>query len=45
MKDTRLLDKFNEVKQILCKYGYYIPYTENRFPNGGQKLESGGEEK
>lgn len=24
MKDTRLLDKFNEAKQILCRYDYYI---------------------
>jgi len=24
MKDTRLLDRFNEAKQILCRYDYYI---------------------
>lgn len=24
MKDTRLLDKFNEAKQILCRYDYYL---------------------
>ena len=23
MKDTRLLDRFNEAKQILCRYDYY----------------------
>ena len=24
MKDTRQLDKFNEIEQILCRYDYYI---------------------
>lgn len=40
MKDTRLLDKFNEAKQILCRYDYYIhtPKKILHLTNGEQKI-------
>ena len=40
MKDTRLLDKFNEAKQILCRYDYYIhtPKKILRLTNGELKI-------
>lgn len=40
MKDTRLLDKFNEAKQILCRYDYYI-HTQKKIlhlTNGELKI-------
>lgn len=39
MKDTRLLDKFNEAKQILCRYDYYIHIAKKilRLTNGERK--------
>ena len=40
MKDTRLLDKFNEAKQILCRYDYYIhtPRKILHLTNGELKI-------
>ncbi len=40
MKDTRLLDKFNEAKQILCRYDYYIhiPKKILHLTNGELKI-------
>lgn len=40
MKDTRLLDIFNEVKQILCRYDYYIhtPKKILHLTNGELKI-------
>lgn len=40
MKDTRLLDKFNEAKQILCRYDYYIhtPREILHLTNGELKI-------
>lgn len=40
MKDTRLLDKFNEAKQILCGYDYYIhtPKKILHLTNGELKI-------
>ncbi|MDE7312979.1 MAG: hypothetical protein K2N87_15380 [Eubacterium sp.] len=40
MKDTRLLDKFNEVKLILCRYDYYIhiPKKILHLTNGELKI-------
>lgn len=40
MKDTRLLDKFNEAKQILCRYDYHIhtPKKILRLTNGELKI-------
>jgi len=31
MKDTRLLDQFNEAKQILCQYDYYIHTQKHEY--------------
>lgn len=39
MKDTRLLDKFKEVKQILCRYDYYNPYTEKNLHLTNEELK------
>lgn len=40
MKDTRLLDKFNEARQILCRYDYYIhtPKKILHLTNGELKI-------
>ena len=40
MKDTRLLNKFNEIKKILCKYDYYIhtPKKIMHLTNGELKI-------
>lgn len=40
MKDTRLLDIFNEAKQILCRYDYYIhiPKKILHLTNGELKI-------
>ncbi|MCD7885190.1 MAG: PBECR4 domain-containing protein [Lachnospiraceae bacterium] len=40
MKDTKLLDKFNEAKQILCGYDYYIhiPKKILHLTNGELKI-------
>lgn len=40
MKDTRLSDRFNEIKQILCRYDYYIhtPKKILHLTNGELKI-------
>ncbi|MCM1181567.1 MAG: PBECR4 domain-containing protein [Clostridium sp.] len=40
MRDTRLLDKFNEAKQILCRYDYYIHTSKTiiHLTNGELKI-------